>query len=637
MNRTAIVLLVWLAVLLCPSAADARWIRLSSEHFVFIGDASEGTIRNIAQRLELFHEVIGRIFSSQVTASPVPTVVIVFQNARSSAPYRPMFNGKPVDAAGYFALGDDVNYIAVNAEQDNEAHGLIFHEYTHFLLHNALGDVPLWADEGLAEFYETFSSTGARTALIGMPNRSNLRLLQESTLLPITQLLAVTHDSPMYNEGNRRGVFYAESWALVHYLTFGGAERANRFQLFLMAASQGAESAQAFKEVFGSDTDALQSDLFSYVRRMGLNAQRYEFDQKITAGTASEVVVISDQEAAGYLGEVISLDRDRLDDARAYLKKALDSGTEPARATASLGRLEWRAGKEDEALSLLERAVSLDSNMAVAQRSYGRLLWSRAERAGVDAPGLASRARTALARAHELEPNSAATATTLARIELQNASGAARAVVLMQQVVKASPAREDYRLMLAQALVAQGDYAAALTYLGPLVGRGRSRAVKDAARELLGRMSAEMNASRSATADSIPDPASPRPGSPPPQPPAPRRETAQSGAFTPALRRVLAGETRVLGTFSGIECAQGAIVLQVDTSSGAVRIAAARFEDVEFLTYRQDSPGAAPCGPQRPAYRVLATFRTDGTPIAGANTPNRAVAIELLPDGYAPQ
>jgi len=30
-----------------------------------------------------------------------------------------------------------------------------------------------------------------------------------------------------------------------------------------------------------------------------------------------------------------------------------------------------------------------------------------------------------------------------------------------------------------------------------------------------------------------------------------------------------------------------------------------------------------------------ATYRTDA-PIAGANTPNRAIAIELLPDGFTP-
>ena len=93
------------------------------------------------------------------------------------------------------------------------------------------------------------------------------------------------------------------------------------------------------------------------------------------------------------------------------------------------------------------------------------------------------------------------------------------------------------------------------------------------------------------------------------------------------------GETRVQGTFSAVECRPGSIVLQVDTDAGPVRLAVKSLEDVDFLTYRQDSPGSIACGAQRPAYRVLATFRNDA-PVAGANTPNRAVAIELLPDGF---
>jgi hypothetical protein len=206
----------------------------------------------------------------------------------------------------------------------------------------------------------------------------------------------------------------------------------------------------------------------------------------------------------------------------------------------------------------------------------------------------------------------------------------------MVQVVKSSPAREDYRFLLAEALMAKGDYKTATSFLGPLMGRARSPEIKQAARELLARVSTEMNA-RNAPSSSVPDLASPPAGAPPPQPPAPRRETAESGVFRPVLRRVAAGETRVLGVFSNVVCARNAIVLQIDTDSGAVSITATRFDEIEFLTYRQDSPGSVACGPQRPAFRVLATFRTDGAPIAGANTPNRAVAIELLPDGYVPR
>ena len=91
-----------------------------------------------------------------------------------------------------------------------------------------------------------------------------------------------------------------------------------------------------------------------------------------------------------------------------------------------------------------------------------------------------------------------------------------------------------------------------------------------------------------------------------------------------------------MGQFSAVECLRSAIVLQVDAASGPVRLAVKGFDEVEFLTYRPDSPTSVACGPQKPSFRVLATFRTDA-PVAGANTPNRAVAIELLPDGFTPK
>jgi hypothetical protein len=47
------------------------------------------------------------------------------------------------------------------------------------------------------------------------------------------ELLAIDQRSPVYNEGSRRGVLYAQSWALVHYLTFANPERMKQFRQFL--------------------------------------------------------------------------------------------------------------------------------------------------------------------------------------------------------------------------------------------------------------------------------------------------------------------------------------------------------------------------------------------------------------------
>jgi hypothetical protein len=54
--------------------------------------------------------------------------------------------------------------------------------------------------------------------LLGTPANYHLMALRELTLLPIDTLLTVDAESPHYTENNRATAFYAQSWALTHYL-----------------------------------------------------------------------------------------------------------------------------------------------------------------------------------------------------------------------------------------------------------------------------------------------------------------------------------------------------------------------------------------------------------------------------------
>ena len=77
--------------------------------------------------------------------------------------------------------------------------------------------------------------------------------------------------------------------------------------------------------------------------------------------------------------------------------------------------------------------------------------------------------------------------------------------------------------------------------------------------------------------------------------------------------------------------------LRVNELAETVLLAAeGNLTDVEFLSYRPDSPTSIACGAQNPALRVLATYRSEPAAIAGTKTTRRAVAIELLPEGFTP-
>ena len=151
-----------------PVEAAAKWTQLQSENFLFIGDASEGQIRRVAERLEQFRDVLLRVLPRANAQSAVPTIVMVFDAERSMTPVKPLFRGRPVDVDGYFQAGEDVNYIAVNAEHLEQAVPTISHEYAHFLINENQGGVPVWVNEGLAELYATFERMDdGRRVIIG--------------------------------------------------------------------------------------------------------------------------------------------------------------------------------------------------------------------------------------------------------------------------------------------------------------------------------------------------------------------------------------------------------------------------------------------------------------------------------------
>jgi tetratricopeptide (TPR) repeat protein len=627
------VLIIAAFVAALPGSADAKWTRLSTANFVFMGDASAGKIREVAEKLEQFREVMTRALPGAVSTSPVPTIVLVFATDRSLDPVKPLFRGNTTEVGGYLQTGEDRNYIAINGEYIDIALMTIFHEYAHLLTANTLGPTPAWLGEGLAGFYEmTHVTDGGKKVMIGRAAAENVQLLKGVTLIPIKELLAIDQRSQVYNEGNRRNVFYAQSWALTHYLTLGSKQRAPQFRQYLTAVRNGIEPKQAFAESF-KDVELLDRELFEYVRKYLFNALVTEFEEEIVAD-AERGATIDDVEGEIHVAD-LQARVGRVDEARDKLKAIVGRKPDAARAWATLGLIDLRDRRIKEALPVLERAAGGGQSDAFVLTSYGRALVAALEEEPSDSRlALLNKARVPLARAVELDPKSSYAAGLLGYIELALGSDLPRAATLLEQAARLAPSRESYRMMLAQAFMRQGDFTRATSLLGTLLATGRTAEVRDNARRLLADIgnararterasSAESGASErivgfSTSSDVVP---------PPRTTPTVRLD----------LRAVQSGESRALGQFTTIECAAGRIVLHVVDDGRVFRLAAKQMSDIDFITYRTDTTGSVSCGPLKPAVRALVTYRPTAATSAAGSIDGDAVAIELLPDDYQPE
>jgi hypothetical protein len=75
-------------------------------------------------------------------------------------------------------------------------------------------------------------------------------------------------------------------------------------------------------------------------------------------------------------------------------------------------------------------------------------------------------------------------------------------------------------------------------------------------------------------------------------------------------------------------------VLIVQTGTGPLRLRAKQLADVDFISYRTDTPGTISCGALPRPQGVLATYRAGAAGAGATATAGDAVAIELLPDGF---
>src|SRR5262249_45114597 len=199
MRRVLLALALAAAVPSATGASDRPWTIVRSSNLTVIGQQPPKTLGGIAERLEQFRVVLGGLIANPQRPLPLPTLVDVFGTHTELEPFLPIKGDNGGLIAGYFSPDRDLNVIALQLETFDDSSRIIFHEYTHLLLRNATPRVPLWLDEGLAEYYSTYAleRDGTR-ANIGKPIPWHVLILRHASL-PITTLLTVARSSALYN------------------------------------------------------------------------------------------------------------------------------------------------------------------------------------------------------------------------------------------------------------------------------------------------------------------------------------------------------------------------------------------------------------------------------------------------------
>ena len=622
-----VAVVVWLAA---PAAqAKDNWISLRTQNFLLVSNAGEKDVRQVATKLEQFREVFTKLFSGAKFNSPVPTTVVLFRSASSYKPF-----ALP-NAAGYFQKGEDVNYITLSTDPTQDPFSTIYHEYVHLLVDNTSGNVPAWFNEGLAEYYSAFAIEEDRKVHLGELIPYHLLALREGKLYPLRTLFAVDHYSPEYNEGSKRGMFYAESWALVHYLILGNnGQRLPQLGKFLQLVTKGATIDDAFMQAFQTDIGTLEKELKKYIEGHTFRMQIATFEHKLEFDSEFTTSTLSEADAQAYLGDLL-LHVNRPSDAEARLQQALLLDPKQPMALASLGILRARQGRFDEAQKELQEATRANSGNYLAHYYYAYAL----SREGMDANNVVSiyasetagKMRAELAKAIELNPAFPESYSLLAFVNMVTGENLGGAIQLLNKALTLAPGRQDLSLMLAQVYLRQQKPDLAKQILEPL------RNTKD---RNIQRQTGLILASIKQYEDAMARYNSGAPQLQPKSEPMDSGEQAsnpksESDYLRETLRPVEAGETRIQGLFVKLDCNNsGVAFFMIQSSDKLYKIRATALGNVQLTSYVQGATEVG-CGVRKNQENVVMTFRPTNDPKdVKVKVDGDAIAVEMVPKDF---
>lgn len=618
-------LLLLIGVAFAPVAqAKDEWARLRSDNFTLVGNADRGQLRVIAARLEQFRASFAQVLPGLKSTRQVPTTILVFNSLKGYAPFRPSHS------AGHFVPGPDANFIVMTTELGTaqDAYSVIFHEYTHLLLnHSKWHGLPTWLNEGLAEYYSTFSTSGSDRVVVGGAIPTHLYHLRQERLLPLSTLFAVDNDSPYYNEENKQSIFYAQAWLLVHYLMqANGGARQSQLLHYIDLLLAGKSGEPAFREAFGLNYGEMELLLAPYARKVApdrmvaASRNQLEFNQRSTFEPLSEAEVLA------YEGDVAL--HMHLPDARDYLDRALALDPGQPRALAALGSLFSEKGEYAQARPLLEKALAggVDNPHINFRFADAWLHESEADPTcllGIP-PERMARMQASLKAAIAADPDYYDAYRLLAYLSLLNDQDVAENTVLLEQVLARAPERWELSFMLGQLYLRRRELAKARATLAGVVQKGETAELRDRAAQVL-RLVADAEAelrrpvSHPAEEAIVPDPKGES------------DERGQPVRSVLALRPTGPGEVRIRGSLTQIECAGGkAVVLVVKAGTRTYRLTGENLNAIRFATFTNDQASGVSisCGALNTPNTVLATYRPG---IPSRRSDGDAVAIEFIP------
>jgi tetratricopeptide (TPR) repeat protein len=450
-----------LLIAACVEAhADMSWYELDLHDVRILSNVSRGMTVEVAQSLLDYRAVLRKMFPAMDEHLHTP-VQIVFLGPSNDW-------GLPCGAGcgGVTFPEEGATYIFVGAASELNASRVLLHEFTHELLSQTYhGTLPVWYEEGLAEFFSTTRREHGKI-VVGLAPADRWLDLKGMRWMPLQKVFEVSRDSPEYTAHGGAAEFYAESWLLVHYTQLGKPEYVKPIRIYLTGLDRGLNSKDAVASAFSQGLDPLDGELQVYARQSKFRAALIEVPpvasiasdapHALAPGEGDERLAAmmlegADRVSEGFLESVISL-------AKRFHKDRT--------ATILLASTYQLSSKPALADPLLEQACRPPFSKASDAYLCAEAFSKRTKPLKRDSPQMAvaaEQARSCYLEALRIEPDNLQALAGLADTYIAAPGDSARVRALLETALKDDP--QNYRISMQLAhLYANVDLQVAKRY-----------------------------------------------------------------------------------------------------------------------------------------------------------------------------
>lgn len=256
--------------------SDDDWLELKSANFTVITDLNEDKARQLIEDLEAYRYFSIEMMKLDVIGDLAPLKILAIS---SNSNFKKI--GLPENWAGVFSL-DLFGYSSIanvdgytkSMKNTNFGRQVLFHEYNHFLVRFTQNSkhVPMWYDEGMAEYWGTFKFDGEKVSVgdfsaiafraYDLLSGGGMVMLDSEKLFK-TKELPMTSDKP--KDQDEVGRFYAQAFFMTHYF-YSSDELRAQLNNYIKYLNWGYTEDSAFQKAFQKPYSEVDKDAKKYLK-----------------------------------------------------------------------------------------------------------------------------------------------------------------------------------------------------------------------------------------------------------------------------------------------------------------------------------------------------------------------------------